>query len=57
MYERRRCLRFLSLGFIPEHTFGPKNNLSCPVFVFRRGMSNSISDRVLYPKSEGVNIS
>ena len=30
-----------------------KDNLSCPVFVFRRGMSNGICDPVLYPKSEG----
>ena len=49
MPERRRCLTFLLLGFILDHTFGPKkDNLSCPVFVFRRGMSNVICDPILY---------
>ena len=33
-----------------------KDNLSCPVFVFPRGMSNGICDPALYPKSEGSNI-
>ena len=54
MRERKLCLTFLLLGFILDHIFYlKKDNLSCPVFVFRRGMSNGICDPVLYPKSEG----
>ena len=41
-----------------DHIFGPKKDkLFCPVFVFRRGMSNAICDLVLYLQSEGLNIS
>ena len=37
------------LGPILDHIFGPKKDkLFCPVFVFRRGMSNAICDLVLY---------
>ena len=58
MHERKLCLTFLLLGFILDHIFCPKkDNLSCPVFVFPRGMSNGICDPVLYPKSEGSNVS
>ena len=40
---------FLLLGFIFDHIFGPKkDNLFGFVFVFLRGMSNAISDLVLY---------
>ena len=45
------------LGSILDHIFGPKKDkLFCPVFVFRRGMSNAICDLVLYLQSEGLNI-
>ena len=58
MYEKKLCLTFLLLEFILEHNFcSKKDNLSWPVFVFRRGMSNDICDPVLYPKSEGSKIS
>ena len=41
-----------------DHIFGPKKDkLFCPVFAFRRGMSNAICDLVLYLQSEGLNIS
>ena len=57
MHERKRWLTFLLLGFILDHIFFPKkDNLSCPVFVFHRGMSNDICDPVLYPQSEGSSI-
>ena len=47
-----------SLRYIFGHIFGPtKDNLFCPVFVFRRGISNGISDFILYFKNEGLNIS
>ena len=53
MHERKLCLTFLLLGFILDHIFCPKkDNLSCPVFVFPRGMSNGMCDPVLYHKSE-----
>ena len=56
--ERKLCLTFLLLEFILDHIFYPnKGNLSCPVLVFRRGMSNGICDPVLYAKCEGSNIS
>ena len=46
------------LGPILDHLFGPKKDkLFCPVFAFRRGMSNAICDLVLYLQSEGLNIS
>ena len=46
------------LGPILDHIFGAKKiNLFCPVFVFRRGMSNAICDLVLYLQSECLNIS
>ena len=45
------------LGPILDHIFGPKkDNLFCPVFVFRRSMSNAICDHVLYLQSEYLNI-
>ena len=51
-------LTFLILEFILDHIFGPKKDkLFCPVFVFRRGMSNAICDLVLYQQSKGLNIS
>ena len=51
-------LTFLMLGPILDHIFGPKKDkLFCPVFVFRRGMSNAICDLVLYLQREGLNIS
>ena len=51
-------LTFLILGPILDHIFGPKKDkLFCPVFVFRRGMSNAICDLVLHLQSEGLNIS
>ena len=41
-------LTFLMLGLIFVHNFGPKKDkLSCPVLVFRIGMSNAICDIVL----------
>ena len=47
-----------SLGFIFNHIFGPKKgNLLCPVFVFHRGISNGISDFILYSKNESLNTS
>ena len=58
MHERKLSLTFLLLGFILDHIFYPKKNrLSCPVFVFRRGMSNDICDPVLYTEREGSNVS
>ena len=58
MHDRRRYLTFLLLQFILDHIFGPKkDNLFCPVFVFHRGMSNSICDLVLYLKTKGLKIS
>ena len=58
MHERKLDLTFFLLGFVLDHIFCPKkDNLSCPVFVFHGGMSNDICDHVLYPKSEGSNIS
>ena len=46
-------LTFLILGSISDHIFGSKKDkLFCPVFVFRRGMSNAICDLVLYLQSE-----
>ena len=46
------------LGPILDHIFGPKKDkLFCPVFFFRRGMSNSICARLLYLQSVGLNIS
>ena len=58
MHKRRRCSNILILGPILDHIFGPKKDkLFCPVFVFRRGMSNAICDFVLYLQSEGLNIS
>ena len=58
MHERRRCLTLLLLGSILDNIFGPrKDNLSCPVFVFRRRMCDDICDPGLYLKSEGLNIS
>ena len=46
------------LGSILDHIFGPKKDkLFCPVFVFRRGMSNAICDLVLYLQSEVLKIS
>ena len=51
-------LTFLILGSILDHIFGPKKDtLFCPVFVFRRDISNAICDLVLYLQSEGLNIS
>ena len=51
-------LTFLILRPILDHIFGPKKDKPlCPVFVFRRGMSNAICDLVLYLQSEGLNIS
>ena len=51
-------LTFFILGPILDHSFGPKKDkFFCPVFVFRRGMSNAICDLVLYLQSEGLNIS
>ena len=48
---------FLILGAIFDHIFGPNNDKHfCPVFAFRRGMSNAICDLVLYLQSEGLNI-
>ena len=58
MHKRKLCLTFLLLGFFLDHIFYPeKDKLYCPVFVFHRGMPNGICDPVLYPKSEGSNIS
>ena len=58
MHKRRRCSNILILGSILDHIFGPKKHkLFCPVFVFRRRMSNVICDLVLYLLSEGLNIS
>ena len=58
MHKRRRCSNILILGLILDHIFGPKKDkLFCPVFVFRRGMSNAICDLVLYLQSEGLNVS
>ena len=51
-------LTFLILGPILDHIFGPKKDkLFCPVFVFRRSMSNAICDLVLYLQSGGLSIS
>ena len=51
-------LTFLILGPILDHIFGPKKDkFFCPVFVFRRGMSNAICDLVLYLQSEVLNMS
>ena len=58
IYKRRRCSNILMLGPLLDHIFGPKKGkLFCPVFVFRRGMSNAICDLVLYLQSEDLNIS
>ena len=47
-----------SLRFIFDHIFGlKKDNHFCPVFVYHRGMSNGISDFILYFKNVGLNIS
>ena len=46
-------LTFLIPGPILDHNFGP----FCPVFVFRRGVSNAMCDLVLYLQSEGLKIS
>ena len=46
------------LGPILDHNFGPKKDkLFCPLFVFRRGMSNAICVLVLYLQSKDINIS
>ena len=46
------------LRSILDHIFGPKKDkLFCPVFIFRRGMSNAICNLVLYLQSKGLNIS
>ena len=51
-------LTMLILGVFFDHIFGPKKDkLFCPVFVFRRGLSNAICDPVLYLQSEGIKIS
>ena len=58
MHEKRDCLTFLLVGFIPDHIFGRmKDNVFCPVFVFHRGISNGICDLILYLRSEGLIIS
>ena len=48
MHERIHCSIFLLLGFILDHIFDPKKDNLCPVFVFRRGMSNGIGEPVIY---------
>ena len=56
-YKKTLFNTFL-LGFILDHIVCPKkDNLSCPVFVSRRGMSNGICDTAVYLKSEGLNFS
>ena len=58
IYKRRRCSNILMLGSLLDHILGPKKGkFFCPVFVFRRGMSNAICDLVLYLQSEDLNIS
>ena len=58
MHEKEVVLIFFMPEFIFYHIFGPeKNKLLCPVFVFRRDMSNVLCDLVLYMQSEGLNIS
>ena len=51
-------LTFLILGPILDNIFCPKNDIIfCPVFSFRKGMSNAIYDLLLCLQSEGLNIS
>ena len=58
MHKVADVLTSLMLGPILDNIFGPKKDkFFCPVFVFRRGMSNAICDLVLYLQSEGLNIS
>ena len=43
---------------ILDHILGPRNDIFfCPKAVFRKGISNTICDLVLYLFKEGVNIS
>ena len=58
MHKRRRCFNIFDTSADFEPYFWPKKDkLFCPVFVFRRGMSNAICDLVLYLQSEDLNIS
>ena len=58
MHKRRQFSNIFDTRVYFDQIFGPKKGkFFCPVFVFRKGMSNVICDLVLYLQSEAINIS
>ena len=58
MHKIRRCSNIVDTKVYFGPYVGPKKDkVSCPGFVFRRGISNAIYDLVLHLQSESLNIS